>query len=277
MEGALTSERDSSRLRRTLIFNEEVFMFGDQKKQNEVLSKKVEALNKQLEELQRQQEYQLKVLRQQVASIASGISPAPASILAGLPYSEISKEAVLDFIKSIPNLLILDVRSDEGWSNGHIPEAKHVPANQILMRLNELADKTRPILTICANGNTGVTVAQLLAKEGFFHVFNALGGMAGYQCPLIRPEVKALDVEEVQGTDRVLIARVLEVLDRDVRPGLKRDGGDLKVVAVEEGIVKLKMVGACVGCGAQKRTVEDGIRTHLMKAIPEILGVADLS
>jgi Fe-S cluster biogenesis protein NfuA len=94
---------------------------------------------------------------------------------------------------------------------------------------------------------------------------------------LERPVITSSSPEEVQGTDRALIARVLEIMDRDVRPGLKRDGGDLKVIAVEDGIVKVKMVGACVGCGAQKRTVEDGIKNHLMKMIPEIRGIADLS
>jgi Thioredoxin-like proteins and domains len=250
-------------------------MFGSSKSTG--LETKLQELERKLEDLQSKQEYHLKVLRQQLAAMVSGLPPTRSSVLNGLPYSEIPKEQVPDFIKSVPQLLILDVRSDEGWSQGYIAGAKHVPANQVLLRLNELADKTRPILTFCANGNTGVTVAQLLAKEGFLHVFNALGGMAGWTGELVRPEIQASSLDEVQGTDRALIAKVLEVMDRDVRPGLKRDGGDLKVVAVEEGIVQLKMVGACLGCGAQKRTVEDGIKSHLMKLIPEIRGVSDLS
>ncbi|HCU25877.1 MAG TPA: hypothetical protein DF383_12740, partial [Deltaproteobacteria bacterium] len=233
-------------------------MFGDKQK-IESLTRRVEELGKQLEENQRRSEYQIKVLRQQVAALVAGLAPTPASVLAALPYSEIPKEQVIDFIKTVPNLLLLDVRSDEGWSLGHIPNAKHIPANQVLMRLGELADKTRPILTLCANGNTGVSVAQLLAKEGFLHVYNALGGMAGYKGECVKPTLQASDVHAVKGVDRELIAKVLEVLDRDVRPGLKRDGGDIQVLAVEEGIVQVKMAGACFGCGAQKRTVEDGV------------------
>lgn len=241
------------------------------------LEKKVADLERKVSDLQTQHDYHLKVLRQQIAAIVSGLPPTRASVLSGLPYSEIPKEQVVEFIQSVPRVLILDVRSDEGWSLGHIPNAKHVPANQILLRLNELSDKSRPILTFCANGNTGVTVAQLLAKEGYLHVFNALGGMAGWTGDLVKPEIVASSLEAVKGTDRALIAKVLEVMDRDVRPGLKRDGGDLQVLEVEEGIVKVKMVGACLGCGAQKRTVEDGIKSHLMKLIPEIRGIADLS
>ena len=251
-------------------------MFGSKDKIEE-LTQKVDKLSHQLEDQQRKYEHHLKVLRQQIAGMLSGLPPTTQSVLSGLPYSEIAKEEVPHFIQTVPNLLVLDVRGDEGWSNGYIPEAKHIPANQVLMRVGELADKTRPILTFCANGNTGVTVAQLLAKEGFLNVFNALGGMAGYKGPLVKPEVKALDANEVQGVDRELIAKVLEVIDRDVRPGLKRDGGDLQVLAVEDGVVKVKMAGACFGCGAQKRTVEDGIKGHLMRLIPEIKGVEDHS
>ncbi len=250
-------------------------MFWKRKKISEELTPKIDAMSRQLEELQARYELNLRVLRQQLASTVRGMPPTSSSILAGLAYSELPKEDVPAFIETIPNLLILDVRSDEGWGNGYIPGAKHIPANQVFARLNELADKSRPILTICANGNTAVSVAQLLAKEGYTAVFNALGGMAGYTGDLVKPEMKPLDVREVQGVDRGLIARVLEVLDREVRPGLKRDGGDLQVIAVEAGVVKLKLVGACTGCGALKRTVNDGIKNLLRQKIPEIQEVED--
>lgn len=101
--------------------------------------------------------------------------------------------------------------------------------------------------------------------------------MAGYQGELILPKIVPTDFTQVKGLDRKLISKVLEIIDRDVRPGLKRDGGDIQVLAVEGGIVKVKMVGACVGCGAQKRTVQEGIFGHLKKLIPEIEGVEDHS
>jgi Fe-S cluster biogenesis protein NfuA/rhodanese-related sulfurtransferase len=252
-------------------------MFGGWKEQIQKLEGRVEELSTQLRNQKAEYEAKLKTLRQQTASMASGVMPTPQSILSGLPYSEIPKEQVESFIKSVPNLLILDVRSDEGWNNGHIPEAKHVSANQVFQRLDELSDKSRPILTICANGNTAVSVCQLLAREGYQNIFNALGGMAGYRGEVVRPHLEASDVTAVRGTDRKLITKVLQVIDRDVRPGLKRDGGDLKVVSVENGTVQVKMVGACVGCGAQKRTVEDGIKNHLKQLIPEIQEVEDLS
>jgi len=252
-------------------------MFGKNKEVLRQMEETLEKLHRQNAELKKGLEESLQVIRQQLLTLASGLPLSPKSILTGLPYSEIPKEGVLDFIASVPNLLILDVRSDEGWNNGYIPKAKHVPSGQVLQRLDELKDKMRPILVVCANGNTALTVCQTLAREGYKLVFNALGGMAGYSGELVRPEVQASDITQVQGTDRELITKVLNVLDRDVRPGLKRDGGDIKVLAVEGGVVKVKMEGACVGCGAQKRTVEDGIKNHLQKVLPEIQDIEDHS
>src|SRR5262249_23027397 len=161
-----------------------------------------------IQEIKETYEFQIKVLRQQFSAAVLGIPPAPASILSGLSYSELPKEQVLEFIQNTPNLLILDVRSDQGWSNGHIPNAKHIPAEQLSLRLMELSDKSRPILTICANGNTAVTAAQLLAQEGYRYVFNALGGMAGYQGPLEKPTIESSNAANIKGEDRELIRKV---------------------------------------------------------------------
>ncbi len=252
-------------------------MFGKNREEVQVLQSQMEALRRENETLKKNFEQQLELLRRQTAALASGLPLSPESIRSGLPYSEVPKEGVIGFIRSIPNLLILDLRSDAGWENGYIPGAKHIPATQILGRLEELHDRTRPILTVCANGNTGVQVCQTLAREGFLHLFNALGGMAGYTGDLVRPDAKTLDPSEVKGSDRSLVLRVIQVIEQDVRPGLKRDGGDIQVLEVEAGVVKVKMVGACVGCGSQKRTVEEGIKSHLKKLVPQIESVEDLS
>jgi len=247
------------------------------KKELDLLREENQGLKKKLSVMEEHFGKQLRVLKQQLASALMGVPPRPESVLQSLPYSEIPKEEVVDFIGTVPNLLILDVRTDTGWSQGHIPDAKHIPAPEVFTRLVELPDKTRPILTICANGNTALGVCQLLTREGYQNVFNALGGMAGFPGEVIRPEVKASDLTQVKGTDRELVAKVLAVIDQDVRPGLQRDGGDIEVVEVESGVVKVKMVGACVGCGSQKRTVEDGIKLHLQRSVPEIEEIVDLS
>ncbi|UUZ89845.1 NifU family protein [Paenibacillus sp. P25] len=65
---------------------------------------------------------------------------------------------------------------------------------------------------------------------------------------------------------------VLEVLDK-LRPFLQRDGGDVELVDVEDGIVKLKLMGACGGCPSSTITLKAGIERALLE---EVEGVQEV-
>ena len=66
--------------------------------------------------------------------------------------------------------------------------------------------------------------------------------------------------------------RVEEAL-KDVRPHLQADGGDVELVDVENGIVKVKLTGACAGCPMSQMTLKQGIEGYIKKVIPEIISV----
>ena len=59
----------------------------------------------------------------------------------------------------------------------------------------------------------------------------------------------------------------------DIRPSLKIDGGDVELVDVENGIVKVRLTGACGGCPMSQMTLKQGIENHVKKAVPEVLSV----
>ncbi|MCK9235681.1 MAG: NifU family protein, partial [Acholeplasmataceae bacterium] len=61
--------------------------------------------------------------------------------------------------------------------------------------------------------------------------------------------------------------QVYDLIDR-VRPYLVRDGGDIEIVNVEDGIVYVKMLGACDGCIAIDVTLRQGIETMLLENVP---------
>jgi Fe-S cluster biogenesis protein NfuA len=63
--------------------------------------------------------------------------------------------------------------------------------------------------------------------------------------------------------------KVEEVLNK-IRPGLIRDGGNVELVEVNDGSVKVKLVGACSGCPMSAMTLKMGIERILKKEIPEI-------
>lgn len=58
-----------------------------------------------------------------------------------------------------------------------------------------------------------------------------------------------------------------------VRPYLQRDGGDIEIINVEDGIVYVKMIGACDGCVALDVTLKQGIETMLLENVPGIIAV----
>jgi Fe-S cluster biogenesis protein NfuA len=63
--------------------------------------------------------------------------------------------------------------------------------------------------------------------------------------------------------------KVEEVLNK-IRPDLIRDGGNVELVAVNDGTVKLKLVGACAGCPMSTLTLKNGIERILKQEIPEV-------
>lgn len=73
--------------------------------------------------------------------------------------------------------------------------------------------------------------------------------------------------ENAQSTEQY--DEVLEVLDK-LRPFLQRDGGDVELVDVEDGIVKLKLMGACGSCPSSTITLKAGIERALMEEVEGI-------
>jgi Fe-S cluster biogenesis protein NfuA len=54
----------------------------------------------------------------------------------------------------------------------------------------------------------------------------------------------------------------------EIRPSLQADGGDVELVDVEDGIVKVRLTGACGGCPMSQMTLKQGIEAHVQKENP---------
>lgn len=66
--------------------------------------------------------------------------------------------------------------------------------------------------------------------------------------------------------------RVEEVL-RTIRPYLAADGGNIELVAVEGGCVKVRLLGACAGCPSSRETLRFGVETTIKEYLPEVSAV----
>ncbi|HEY0381954.1 MAG TPA: NifU family protein [Candidatus Elarobacter sp.] len=69
-----------------------------------------------------------------------------------------------------------------------------------------------------------------------------------------------------------LEGRIETALDR-IRPAIRRDGGDVWLVKVDDGIAYVQMIGACGGCPASHQTLKGGIEAVVREDVPEIRGV----
>lgn len=71
------------------------------------------------------------------------------------------------------------------------------------------------------------------------------------------------------------IEEVEKVINK-LRPYLNRDGGDIELIDFKDGIVYVKMLGACAGCLMLDETLKDGVEQILMEEVPGVLGVQNI-
>lgn len=65
----------------------------------------------------------------------------------------------------------------------------------------------------------------------------------------------------------------IEVALQNIRPYLEADGGDVKVLEVKNGVVKLELLGNCGSCPMSSMTLKAGVEEAIKRAVPEIKSV----
>ena len=62
----------------------------------------------------------------------------------------------------------------------------------------------------------------------------------------------------------------VEAALKKIRPSLEADGGNVELISVKDGVVKVKLTGACAGCPMSQMTLKAGIERILKKEVPEV-------
>lgn len=78
-------------------------------------------------------------------------------------------------------------------------------------------------------------------------------------------------------TTQELTTKVQEALD-EIRPFLQNDGGDISLISIEDDkVVKVQLLGACIGCSVNQMTLKSGVEMTIKKYAPQIEKVINIS
>ena len=80
------------------------------------------------------------------------------------------------------NAVVVDIRGDSDFKQGHIVNSVHLPFAQLSHQLKKLERyKDRPLIMACKNGQQGNAASRLLRKQGFDKVYSINGGLVAWE------------------------------------------------------------------------------------------------
>ena len=124
-------------------------------------------------------------------------------------YVNVNVSEAKQMIETNPSLVILDVRTQEEYDEGHLENAVLIPVSELESRLDEL-NKDKPILVYCKLGGRSATASQILVDNGFSGVYNMLGGVTAWRDVAYPVYVKYHSIQEainnVQEEDTIYVS-----------------------------------------------------------------------
>ncbi len=88
--------------------------------------------------------------------------------------------------------------------------------------------------------------------------------------PILRENKKT---KEISGIYNETVNKIIEVLDTKIRPAVARDGGDIKFISFDKGVVKVQLQGSCSGCPSSLMTLKQGVQNLLKHYVKEVHSV----
>lgn len=158
--------------------------------------KRAAALSERLDEARRQSstkeadlaelKERFDVLKKHVEQLASGRAPDAMMVREGRLHRNTTAADLQRRIEAGESAYVIDVRSPQEWAGGHIPNAVHIPVDEIEKRLHDVRRDGVPMFLVCAGGGRSSSAAEFLGKRGFLNVHNVEGGMNAWRGPLAR-------------------------------------------------------------------------------------------
>lgn len=107
-------------------------------------------------------------------------------------------------------------------------------------------------------------------------IFAAIMDFFATGLPVMTDEAPSEDTA-ISPDDDETVMMIKELLETRIRPVVQEDGGDIVYMGFENGIVKLKMQGACTSCPSSVVTLKNGVQNMLQFYIPDVMGVEQVT
>ena len=125
-------------------------------------------------------------------------------------------------------------------------------------------------------GSDFVTVTKMLDADWQTLRPQVLGAIMEHYLaglPILEGAAAEEHAEDFEPADQEIVAQIKELLDTRVRPAVASDGGDIVFRGFRDGIVRLRMQGACSGCPSSRATLKHGVENMLRHYVPEVVAV----
>ena len=125
-----------------------------------------------------------KMIKRRIVSIIAAlvflIAISGCSSQEGSVYMNIGPEKAKEMMENLESFVLLDVRSEEEFSEGHIPGAIVIPHEEISERAeNEIPEKDVPVFVYCRSGRRSKIAAEELVKLGYSEIYE-FGGIGDW-------------------------------------------------------------------------------------------------
>ncbi|WP_343344042.1 rhodanese-like domain-containing protein [Terrisporobacter petrolearius] len=99
----------------------------------------------------------------------------------------LNSKKISEMVKNNEFKLIIDLRDEELYLEGHLPKAVNIPTGEINDNLEQIRSVTNDgILVYCANGNQSIAVGKVLLLDGFNNVYSLANGIKNYRYKLYK-------------------------------------------------------------------------------------------
>ncbi|SOC08042.1 rhodanese-like domain-containing protein [Pseudobutyrivibrio ruminis] len=95
-------------------------------------------------------------------------------------FKHVDINAEVEAMKSVETAVLLDVRTEEEYSGGHIPGSKNVPVENIEKVVDVINDKDTPVYVYCLRGSRSASAVKAMERMGYTNA-KSIGGIVSYK------------------------------------------------------------------------------------------------